>query len=68
MEMLLYVHYAYEMFEVTKREIRSRKSKNDRQHNDQANKDKRTNNHLQTIIHKLTDRATPLIPRMNLAE
>ena len=37
------------MFEDTKGTIRSRKSKNDRQHNDQKTKDKRTNNDIQNI-------------------
>ena len=43
--------FAEEMFEDTKRVIRSRKSK-DRHYNDQKKKDKRTNNDPQDIIHR----------------
>ena len=35
-----------------------RKSKKDRQHNDQKKKVKRTNNDLQNITHKTKDRVT----------
>ena len=38
--------------------IRKKKSKKDRQHNDQKKKDKRTNNDLQNITHKTKDRVT----------
>jgi hypothetical protein len=38
-----------EEFEDTKEVIRIRKSKKDRQHNDQNKKDKKTNNDLQNI-------------------
>ena len=41
-----------EEFEDTKGVIRTRKSKNNRQHNGQKQKDKRTNNDLQNIIQK----------------
>ena len=41
--------------EDTKGVIRVRKSKKDRQHNDQEKKDKRTNNDLQNITHKNKD-------------
>ena len=47
-----------EEFEDTKVVIRFRKSKKDRQHNDQTKKEKRTNNDLQNIKHKTKDRAT----------
>jgi hypothetical protein len=40
-------------FEDTKGAIRIRKSKKDRQHNDQKKKDKSTNNDLQSILIKL---------------
>ena len=43
----------YEKFEDNKGAIRSRKSKNDRQHNGQKKKDKGTNNDLQNIHIKL---------------
>ena len=42
-----------EEFKDTKGVIRIRKSKKDRQHNDQKKKDKRTNNDLQNIHIKL---------------
>ena len=45
-------------FEATKVVIRIRKSKDDRQYNGQMKMDKRTNNDLQNIIQKTTDRAT----------
>ena len=45
------------MFEDTKGETRSRKSK-DRQNNGQAKEDKRTNNVLQNVTQKTKDRAT----------
>jgi hypothetical protein len=38
--------------------IRIRKSKNDRKHDRQKKKDKRTNNDLQNITHKTKDRVT----------
>jgi hypothetical protein len=38
--------------------IRKQISKKDRQHNDQREKDKRTNNDLQNITHKTKDRVT----------
>ena len=38
--------------------IRFRKSKKNRQHNDQKKKEKRTNNDLQNITQKTKDRAT----------
>ena len=41
--------YLKKSFEDTKGVIISRKSKKDRQHNDQKKKDKRTNNDLQNI-------------------
>ena len=41
-----------EEFEDTKGVIRIRKSKKDKQHNDQKKKDKRTNNDLQNITQK----------------
>ena len=47
-----------EEFEDSKGIIRIRKSKNDRQHNGQKKKDKRTNNDLQIISHKTKDRVT----------
>jgi hypothetical protein len=46
-----------EEFEDTKVVIRFRKSKKNRQHNDQTKKEKRTNNDLQNITHKTKDRA-----------
>ena len=45
-------------FEDTKQIIRIRKSKKDRQHNDQTKKYKGTNNDLQNITQKIKDRAT----------
>jgi len=45
-------------FEDTKGVIRIRKSKQDRQHNGQKKKDKRTNNDLQNITHNTKDRVT----------
>ena len=45
-------------FEDGKGVIRSRKSKKDRQHNNQKKKDKRTNSDLQNIAQKNKDRAT----------
>ena len=48
----------YEELEDTKDVIRSRKSKKDRQHNDQTKKDNRTNNDLQNITHKTKDPVT----------
>ena len=42
-----------EEFKVTKRVIRTRKSKKDKQHNGQKKKYKRTNNDLQSIHIKL---------------
>ena len=45
-----------EEFEDTKGVTRIRKSKKDRQHNDQKKKDKRTNTDLQNITHKTKDR------------
>ena len=44
-----------EEFEDAKGVIRIRKSKKDRQHNGQNNKDKRTNNDIQNITHKTKD-------------
>ena len=44
--------------EDTKGVIRFRKSKKDRQHNDQTKKNKTTNNDLQNITHKTKDRVT----------
>jgi hypothetical protein len=41
--------------EDTKGVIRVRKSKKDRQHNDQEKRDKRTNNDLQNITHNNKD-------------
>ena len=51
-----------EEFEDTKGIIRIRKSKKNRQHNDQKKKDKITNNDLQNTTQKTKDRAprTPL--------
>ena len=45
-----------EEFEDTKKVIRIRKSKKDRQRYGQKKKDKRTNNDLQNITHKTKDR------------
>ena len=47
-----------EELEDTKGVIRIRKSKNDRQHNGQKNKDKGINNDLQNITHKTKDLVT----------
>jgi hypothetical protein len=47
-----------EEFEDSKGIIRIRKSKNNRQHNGQKKKDKRTNNDLQNISYKTKDRVT----------
>jgi hypothetical protein len=47
-----------EEFKDTKGVIRIRKSKKDRQHNDQKKKDKRTNNDLQNTTHTTKDRVT----------
>ena len=47
------LHLLQEEFEDTKGVIRIRKSKKDRQHNGQKNKDKGTNNDLQNIHIKL---------------
>jgi hypothetical protein len=44
-----------EEFEDTKGVIRIRKSKKDRQHNDQKKKDKRTNDDLQNITYQTKD-------------
>jgi len=48
--------------------IRTRKSKKDRQYNDQKKKEKRTNNDKQSIAQKIKDRAkrTPLKTRDEL--
>ena len=46
------------IFEDINGEIRIRKSKKDRIHNGQKEKDKRTNNDLQSITHKTQDRVT----------
>ena len=51
--MLMFSSRTQEEFEDTKEAIRIRKSKNNRQHNGQKNKDKRTNNDLQNIHIKL---------------
>jgi hypothetical protein len=51
-----YVSYLQEEFEDTKRVIRIRISKKNRQHNGQKKKYKRTNNDLQNITHKTKDR------------
>jgi hypothetical protein len=47
--------------------MRIRQSKKDRQYNGQKKKDKRTNNNLQNITRKTTDRVTQtqLKPRVN---
>jgi hypothetical protein len=45
--------YTQEEFENTKGVIITRKSKKNRQHNDQKNKDKRISNDLQSIYIKL---------------
>ena len=50
--------FLWEEFEGTKGVIIIRKSKKDRQHNDQTKKDKRINNDLQTITQKTKDRVT----------
>ena len=50
------------MFEDTKGTITICKSKNDRQHNGQQKNDKRTNNDIQDINQKTTDRATRTPP------
>ena len=50
-------HGLQEEFEDTKG-VKIRKSKKDRQHNDQKKKDKRTNNDLQNTTQKTKDRAT----------
>ena len=44
------------MFEDTKGLFRSRKSKRNRQHNDQERKDKRTDNDLQNTTKTIKDR------------
>jgi hypothetical protein len=56
-----------EEFEDTKEVIRFRKSKKNRQHNDQKKTEKRTNNDLQNITQKTKDRVTrtPLKPGVN---
>ena len=54
----MYSNRSLERFEDTKRAIRSRKSKKDRQYNGQTKKDNRTNNYLQNISEKTKDRAT----------
>ena len=56
--------YEEEEFEDTKRVIRIRKSKKNRQHNGQKKEVKRTNNDLQNITHQTKDRVsrTPLRP------
>ena len=50
-----------------RRVVRIRKSKEDRKHNGQNKKDKRTNNDLQNTTQKTKDRATrtPLKPGVN---
>jgi hypothetical protein len=53
--------YWPEEFEDTKGVIRIRKSKIDRQHNDQKKKEKRTNNDLQNTTYKTKDRATQVV-------
>ena len=50
-------YHIWEEFEDTKGVIRIRKSKN-RQHNGQKKKNKRTNNDLQIITHKIKDQVT----------
>jgi tRNA A-37 threonylcarbamoyl transferase component Bud32 len=57
-----------EEFEDTKLVIRFRKSKKNRQHNDQTKNEKRTNNDLQNITQKTKDLATrtPQITRSEL--
>ena len=52
-----YINICQEDFEYTKGVISIRKSRKDRQHNDQKKKDKRTNNDLQNNIQKTRDRA-----------
>jgi hypothetical protein len=47
-----------EEFKDTKEAIRIRILKKNKQHNGQKKKDKRTNNDLQNITHKTTDRVT----------
>jgi hypothetical protein len=47
-----------EEFEDTKRVIWIRKSKKDRQHNEQKKKDKKKSYDLQSITHKTKDRVT----------
>lgn len=53
------------MFEVTKGKS---EAVNRRMTDNSMAKRTRTNNDLQNIIHQLTDRATSLKPRMNLAD
>ena len=54
--MELFDHHCQEELEDTKEVIRIHKSKNDRQHNGQKKKEKRTNNNLQNIHIKTNDR------------
>ena len=49
----IYIEMLQEEFEDTKEVIRIRQSKENRQHNDQKKKGKRTNNDLQNIHIKL---------------
>jgi len=49
----IYAHCMYEEFVDTKGVIKIHKSKKDRQYNGQKKKDKRTNNDLQNMKHKL---------------
>ena len=51
-------YHIWEEFEDTKGVIRIRKSKKNRQHNGQKKKNKRTNNDLQIITHKIKDQVT----------
>jgi len=51
------------IIENTKEVIRIRMSRNDRQHNGQKKKGKKTNNDLQNITHKTKDRITRTSPK-----
>ena len=55
---LLFIHKNQEKFEDTEGVIKSRKSKKDRQYDDQKKNDKRTNNDQQNITQKTKDRTT----------
>ena len=65
---ILYIYTSIEKFEGTKGVIRINKSKKDRQHTDQRQNVKRTNNDPQNTLQKTKDRATPIPRCINLTK